>query len=128
MDNADEGAPRVGYKSPPRHAQFQKGRSGNPRGRPKKKPSLIELIERELDSYPTLKDGSKGKHTFRQIAAKKMVHDLASGSRHAFSAYRAMQRSLPFEPTDSAQAFDHEVDADLVKFWFAASLQGAGDE
>lgn len=26
----------VGFKAPPKHSQFKKGRSGNPRGRPKK--------------------------------------------------------------------------------------------
>ena len=26
----------VGYKTPPKHSQFKKGRSGNPRGRPPK--------------------------------------------------------------------------------------------
>ena len=29
---------KVGYGKPPKHSRFQPGRSGNPRGRPKKKP------------------------------------------------------------------------------------------
>lgn len=27
---------KVGFKTPPKHSQFKKGRSGNPHGRPKK--------------------------------------------------------------------------------------------
>lgn len=27
---------KIGYKSPPKHSQFKKGQSGNPKGRPKK--------------------------------------------------------------------------------------------
>jgi len=34
MDGSDDSG-GVGYKRPPRHTRFSKGRSGNPRGRPK---------------------------------------------------------------------------------------------
>lgn len=40
----------VGYGRPPRHGQFRKGASGNPRGRPRKPKETRQLIERsELD-------------------------------------------------------------------------------
>ena len=32
----------IGYKQPPVHSRFQKGQSGNPRGRPKKMPDFLE--------------------------------------------------------------------------------------
>ena len=39
-DNDDD---KVGYKKPPRGSQFKKGQSGNPKGRPKKKPKLPDI-------------------------------------------------------------------------------------
>ena len=40
----DSGRPKAGYKRPPKSSQFQKGQSGNLRGRPRKRPARPELI------------------------------------------------------------------------------------
>jgi hypothetical protein len=41
---------KVGYKHPPKTAQFQKGKSGNPRGRPKHTRNLKTDLAEELSS------------------------------------------------------------------------------
>ena len=35
----------VGYQKPPHHGRFVKGRSGNPKGRPKKKPAPTSALD-----------------------------------------------------------------------------------
>ena len=39
----------IGYKRPPKATQFQKGQSGNPRGRPRGSKNLSTLISEALD-------------------------------------------------------------------------------
>lgn len=38
----------VGYKKPPVHTQFKKGQSGNPKGRPKSKQSMLTKIKNDI--------------------------------------------------------------------------------
>jgi hypothetical protein len=59
MADGDERA--VGYKRPPREHQFRRGESGNPAGRPKRRPSFASVLLAELAaSMPGNQHGRTG--------------------------------------------------------------------
>lgn len=80
MSNRKPPSDKVGPGNPPRSTQFQKGRSGNPGGRPKKERDFAKLVEKELDEIVV---GSDGKLTKRQFIAMRLVADAAKGDIRA---------------------------------------------
>ena len=75
----------VGYKKPPRHTRFQPGKSGNPKGRPKKTPTLNEVFLKELLSQVpiTMTDGRKRKISKIQAIAKRFSNEAVNGNQKA---------------------------------------------
>ena len=91
MNKDDEDA--VGYGKPPKEHQFKKGQSGNPRGRPKQKRSLKDLVVAELDRTHEVTDkGRKRRVTGWQLAAAALVRKAYKGDTRAFQEVDAQTR------------------------------------
>lgn len=74
----------VGYGKPPVTTRFQKGSSGNPRGRPKGKKSTRALLEMALSAPVTIIEGGEQKviqqrqALFKSLVAKAIKGDPRS--------------------------------------------------
>ena len=47
----------VGYKNPPRHKRYQKGFSGNPKGRPKGSQTWITILQEVFNQMVRVTEG-----------------------------------------------------------------------
>jgi hypothetical protein len=71
---------RVGYGRPPRHAQFKKGQSGNPKGRPRGAKNVATILEQALEERITItENGRRRSATKMEVIAKQLVNKAAQG-------------------------------------------------
>ena len=86
-DNTAVTGPQTGYKSPPVKNRFQKGRSGNPSGRPKESRNLSTVLAEVLNQPVTLRQGGKSSQVSKGDAVIGVLMNMASkGERQAVDA------------------------------------------
>jgi hypothetical protein len=100
---------KVGYGRPPEDKQFKKGRSGNPRGRPKRTPSFATIIREELGSTIPLK-GPHGptKLPLSRAIVRRALIDAASG-KHPAAVARGLRLLERYGPTEDERPWDLSV-------------------
>ena len=75
----------MSYKNPPKHTQFKKGQSGNPKGRPpkhnKRPPTLADDLRQELEEEVTVNKNGEVARVTKQRALIAAVNTAAINGR-----------------------------------------------
>jgi hypothetical protein len=110
---ADDRASEVGYKNPPSASQFQKGKSGNPSGRPRKNPGIAAVF-RKVAKQTVHATGKNGRQRMTKLEAgvTQLVNKAATGDLKAMKIFMQMADRFPelIEGPESIQVTVQIVD------------------
>jgi Family of unknown function (DUF5681) len=85
---------KVGYCRPPKEHCFEKGKSGNPKGRPKGSKNFESLLTRELERAVTVTDnGVRRRRMKSEVMIRVVVDKALKGDLKAFMALHKMINS-----------------------------------
>ena len=85
----------VGYGKPPRHSRFVRGRSGNPRGRPRGAKSFNTLLSEKLNEPVTVaENGGRRKITKREAIVTQLVNRSAAADFRAIKILLDIVRDI----------------------------------
>jgi hypothetical protein len=101
------GAPRdydIGFGRPPVQTRFTKGRSGNPRGRPKRSHNMASVLRQVLNERVTVKEnGERRRMTKLEAALKQLVNRAAAGDSRALRDLLRVDTALNPVPRGAAE-------------------------
>ena len=98
----------VSYGKPPRHTRFEKGRSGNPKGRASGAKNLSTLfIEALNETVIIAENGGRRKISKRQAIVKQIVNKAAKGDWRCTKLLLELPQEAgsPTEPKSSEGSF-----------------------
>jgi hypothetical protein len=109
LPEAPEDEGKTGYGRPPEHSRFQKGRSGNPKGRPKNSRSLKTHLLRILDEVVEVAEqGRKKKMTKREVIARQTVQQAMKGNLKSLAVITAFDPIEDELPNQDQPLTEHE--------------------
>lgn len=100
----------VGYSKPPKRGQFQKGQSGNPKGRPKGRRNKGSVVRQVIDRKVAIRENGKTrKVTVFEALVESMVSKALTGSiNDQIKLIQLIEKHAP-EKLEDIQDDHHEV-------------------
>ena len=108
----------VGYGKPPRETRFVKGRSGNPRGRPRGAKSFTALLSDKLNEPVTVaENGGRRKISKREAIVTQLVNRSAAADFRAIKILLDIVRDIErqAEPVSPETAEFSQADEKVIE-------------
>jgi hypothetical protein len=112
----------TGYRKPPKHRQFEKGKSGNPRGRPKGSKNFATIFhEVGRQKIKVTDNGVTREITKFEASAMQLLNKASTGDMRALNTLVTWMRLLQEvveeseKPTPLANEADKTVMANIIK-------------
>jgi hypothetical protein len=109
---------KVGYGKPPKARQFKRGKSGNPKGRPRGSLNLATDLTAELGENITVREDGRSRKVSKQRALiKSLMAKALQGDVRAMTSLLALYaRVIAEAPNDDNQAVDADELQVLKRF------------
>jgi len=109
------------YRNPPEHSRFKPGQSGNPLGRPKKRKSVADELNEELNVVIPVREGTrtiemtKARAIARELLRLAMGGDLRAATIVVSCAGRLSNSDEPIQETtpDDVALIDDFVEREI---------------
>lgn len=95
--------PTVGFMNPPKNTQFQRGKSGNPRGRPRKPKDNNTILQQVLDRKVRLREGDR-QITIRNALIWKLRELTLQGDKRALALQRKIMDEAGLATADAQRS------------------------
>lgn len=114
----------VGRGKPPRKSQFKKGKSGNPKGRPKGSRNFANVLSEELNQKIEVRENGVMRKISKQDALLKAIFAKAlNGDLKAAQTIVAMNERLAARNPPEPETIIEESDIELLRKYFPVLIE-----
>lgn len=129
-DDTPQDSSQVGYGKPPLHSRFKPGQSGNPRGRPKGKRNMGNILSDVLGQTVTVTINGKRRKIRSDTAILLRLREKAlGGDIRAMNALLALRvQHMPDSEGEGHSTDWAEEDRAILESFGLLKCKGAGDD